>query len=132
MAFSLVPDELWKELEPLLPKEPPKPKGGRPTVANRAALVGIVFILRTGAAWRMLPKELGCGSGVTCWRRLRDWTKVGVWPKVHQRLLNALGQAGQIDLSRAVIDSQSVRAVFGGITPVRTRRIERNTGVNGT
>ena len=132
MAFSLVPDELWKELEPLLPKEAPKLKGGRPIVANRAALVGIVFILRTGAAWRMLPKELGCGSGVTCWRRLRDWTKAGVWPKVHQRLLNALGKAGQIDLSRAVIDSQSVRAVFGGITPVRTRRIERNTGVNGT
>jgi transposase len=132
MAFSLVPDELWKELEPLLPKAPPKPKGGRPPVENRAALVGIVFILRTGSAWRMLPEELGCGSGVTCWRRLRDWTKAGVWSKVHQRLLNALGQAGQIDLSRAVIDSQSVRAVFGGTTPVRTRRIERNRAVSGT
>jgi transposase len=131
MAFSLVPDEFWNEIEPLLPKEPPKPKGGRPMVSNRAVLVGIVFVLRTGAAWRMLPKELGCGSGVTCWRRLRDWTAAGVWSEVHRRLLNLLGRRGEIDLHRAVIDSQSVRAVFGGITPVRTRQTERKTDANG-
>lgn len=130
MAFSLVPDEFWNEIEPLLPKETPKPKGGRPMISNRAALVGIVFVLRTGAAWRMLPKELGCGSGVTCWRRLRDWTRAGVWSEVHRRLLVLLGRNGEIDLHRTVIDSQSVRAVFGGITPVRTRQIERKTGVN--
>jgi len=131
MAFSLVPDEFWNEIEPLLPKETLKPKGGRPMISNRAALVGIVFVLRTGAAWRMLPKELGCGSGVTCWRRLRDWTRAGVWSEVHRRLLVLLGRNGEIDLHRTVIDSQSVRAVFGGITPVRTRRIERKTDVNG-
>lgn len=125
MAFVLLPDELWTEIEPLLPKERPKPKGGRPPIPNRSALLGIVFVLRTGAAWRMLPQELGCGSGVSCWRRLRDWTRLGVWPEVHRRLLNALGRANQIALSRAVIDSQSVRAVFGGTTPARTRRIER-------
>lgn len=131
MAFLLVPDEFWNEIEPLLPQEAPKPKGGRPPISNRAALVGIVFILRTGAAWRMLPKELGCGSGVTCWRRLRDWTKAGVWAEVHRRLLNLLGRAGQIDLRRAVVDSQSVRAVFGGTTRVPTRRTERKTAANG-
>ena len=125
MAFALVPDELWREIEPLLPTEKPKPKGGRPPISNRAALLGIVFVLRTGAAWRMLPQELGCGSGVSCWRRLRDWTRLGIWPEVHNRLLNTLNKFGQIDLSRAVVDSQSVRAVFGGITPVRTRRTER-------
>jgi transposase len=130
MAFSLVPDEFWNEIEPLLPQEPPKPKGGRPMVSNRDALVGIVFVLRTGAAWRMLPKELGCGSGVTCWRRLRDWTRAGVWPEVHRRLLNLLGRNGEIDLHRAVIDSQSVRAVFGGTTQVRTRQTERKMAAN--
>lgn len=130
MAFALVPDELWNEIEPLLPVQKPKPRGGRPPISNRAALLGIVFVLRTGAAWRMLPKELGCGSGVSCWRRLRDWTRLGIWPEVHNRLLNTLNQLGQIDLSRAVVDSQSVRAVFGGITPVRTRQTERKMAAN--
>jgi transposase len=77
-ASSLVPDDLWEAVAPLLPKEPPKPKGGRPRVPDRAALTGIVFVLRTGCPWRLLPKELGCGSGTTCWRRLRDWQEAGV------------------------------------------------------
>src|SRR5471030_1669869 len=130
MAFELLLDELWTEIEPLLPKERPKPKGGRPSIPHRSALLGIVFVLRTGAAWRMLPKELGCGSGVSCWRRLRDWTRLGIWPEVHNRLLNTLNKLGQIDLSRAVVDSQSVRAVFGGITQVRTRQTERKMAAN--
>jgi transposase len=130
MAFALVPDELWHEIEPLLPVQKPKPKGGRPPISNRAALLGIVFVLRTGAAWRMLPKELGCGSGVSCWRRLRDWTRLGIWPEVHNRLLNTLNKLGQIDLSRAVVDSQSMRAVFGGITQARTRQTERKMAAN--
>ena len=116
MAFSLLPETLWTEIEPLLPIELPKPNGGRPRISNRDALVGILFILRTGAAWSMLPAELGCGSGVSCWRRLRDWTRAGVWEEVHRRLLRELGKADQIDLSRAIVDSQSVRAVFGGST----------------
>ena len=130
MAFELLPDELWTEIAPLLPEPKAKPKGGRPPIANRAALLGIVFILRTGAAWRMLPKELGCGSGVSCWRRLRDWTRLGIWVQVHNRLLNALNKAGQVDLSLAVIDSQSVRAVFGGTIQVRTRQTERKTAAS--
>ena len=79
----LVPDDLWEAIEPLLPKEPPKPKGGRPRVPDRAALGGIIFVLRTGCPWRLLPKELGCGSGTTCWRRLRDWQEAGVWERLH-------------------------------------------------
>jgi len=132
MAFSLVPDEFWKEIEPLLPPPVPKPKGGRPAIPNRAALTGIAYILRTGSAWNLLPKELGCGSGVSCWRRLRDWTRAGVWPEVHRRLLNRLGRQGEIDLHRAIIDSQSVRAVFGGTTRVPTRQTGGKTGANVT
>ncbi len=73
MAKELVTDELWEIVEPLLPPEPPKPRGGRPRVPDRAALTGIIFVLKSGILWEMLPQEMGCGSGSTCWRRLRDW-----------------------------------------------------------
>jgi transposase len=87
MAKELVPDELWETIEPLLPPEPPKPKGGRPRVDNRAALSGIIFVLKSGIPWEMFPQEMGCGSGVTCWRRLREWQEAGVWERLHQVLL---------------------------------------------
>lgn len=132
MAFTLVPDRLWCEIEPLLPPEPPKPKGGRPRVPDRACLTGIVYVLRTGMPWRMVPAELGCGSGVTCWRRLRHWTKAGVWPHIHRKLLEVLGRRGKLDASLAVMDSASVRAVWGGHTPGRTPRTVRKTGANAT
>ena len=132
MAYQLVSDELWNEIEPLLPRERPKPKGGRPRVADRACLTGIVFVLRTGAAWRYVPSELGCGSGVTCWRRLDQWTRAGVWPRVHARLLRALAREGQLDAQLGIVDSQSMRAVFGGRTLARTRRIEAREAASGT
>jgi len=131
MAFSLVSDELWEQIEPLLPPEPPKPKGGRPRVPNRACLAGIMLVLHTGMPWRMVPAELGCGSGVTCWRRLKQWTEAGVWPQVHRKVLKQLGRLGKIDWSRAVIDSASVRAVFGGRTRGRIPRIGPRKAVNG-
>ena len=118
---SLVPDDLWEAVEPLLPKEPPQPKGGRPRVPDRAALAGIVFVLRTGCPWRLLPKELRCGSGWTCWRRLRDWQQAGVWEKLHTTILNWLGDEASIDWSRASVDSLSVRAKRGASGPGRTR-----------
>jgi len=132
MAFELLPEALWKQIEPLLPPEPPKPKGGRPRVPDRACLRGIVYVLRTGMPWRMVPAELGCGSGVTCWRRLREWTEAGVWPAIHEKLLGILGRKGRLDLSRAAIDSSSVRAVFGGRTRARTPRIGPKRAVNAT
>lgn len=64
MAKELLPDALWSRIAPLLPPEPPKPKGGRPRVSDRAALTGI--------SWEYLPAEMGCGSGMTCWRRLHQ------------------------------------------------------------
>jgi len=132
MAFTLVPDRLWKEIQPLLPPEAPKPKGGRPRVSDRACLTGIVYVLRTSMPWRFVPQELGCGSGVTCWRRLRDWTEWGVWPRIHEKLLDVLGRRGKIDASLAVMDSASVRAVLGGATPGRIPRIVRKKAASGT
>jgi transposase len=123
-ASSFVPDDLWEAIEPLLPKEPPKPTGGRPRVPNRAALAGIVFVLHTRCPWRLLPKEHGYGSGVTCWRRLRDWQEAGVWQRLHETLLNWLGDEAAIDWSRASLDSLSVRAKRGVNTPGRTPRTE--------
>ncbi len=96
----LVSDELWRIVEPLLPSDPSKSKGGRPRVPNRVVLEGIVLVLKSGIPWRMLPAELGYGSGVTCWRRLRDWQKAGVWRRLHRVLLDELGKAGLIDWSR--------------------------------
>ncbi|SCB05122.1 Conserved hypothetical protein [Xanthomonas translucens pv. translucens DSM 18974] len=75
---------LWKRIHPLIPVVPPSRKGGRPRVDDQSTLNGIVYVLRTGIAWEDLPQELGYGSGMTCWRRLRDWQAAGVWHRLHQ------------------------------------------------
>ena len=130
MSKPLVSDELWAIVAPLLPPEPPKPKGGRPRVSDRAALAGIIFVLKSGIPWEMLPQEMGCGSGMTCWRRLRDWQDAGVWDALHHTLLDRLGEAGQIDWSRASLDSASIPAKRGAISSARTRRIAANRARN--
>src|SRR6476659_2766961 len=114
MAKPLLPDELWVVIEPLLPPERPKPKGGRPPVPDRKALTGILFVLKTGIQWEDLPQEMGCGCGMTCWRRLRDWYHAGVWDRVQQILLAHLHCAHQINWSRVVVDSASLPAPAGG------------------
>jgi transposase len=124
MARALVSDELWSRLSPILPPEREKPLGGRPRVPDRAALTGILFVLRTGIQWGMLPLEMGCGSGVTCWRRMRDWTEAGVWSALHRLVLDELGAEGGIDWSRAAIDGSNVAAKKGAPTKsARTRPI---------
>ena len=123
MAKELVSDELWNTLEPLLPDEPPKPKGGRPRVDDRSALAGIIFVLKSGIPWEMLPKEIGCGSGLTCWRRLREWQEAGVWERLHKVLLDRLGEDDRIDWERASLDSASIPAKRGARRPARIRRI---------
>ena len=123
MSKPLVSDELWATIAPLLPPEPPKPKGGRPRVPDRAALTGILFVLRSGIPWELLPHEMGCGSGVTCWRRLRDWQRAGVWQRLHTTLLNRLGGAGRLDWSRVRQDSRSLPAKKGAPRRDRTRPI---------
>jgi transposase len=123
MAKPLLPDALWEQVQPLLPADPSKPKGGRPRVPDRACLTGILFVLKSGCPWEYLPQEMGCGSGMTCWRRLRDWQALGIWVKIWTLLLDALGKADAIDWSSGVLDSCSVRAIFGGQRPGRIPRI---------
>jgi transposase len=109
----LVTDALWAVVAPLLPRRRPQPEGGRPWVDDRATLNGVLYVLRTGIAWRHLPTELGWGSGVTCWRRLREWQRRGVWRRLHQVMLARLAAAGRIDWSRAALDSRSLPAKGG-------------------
>ena len=131
MAREWVTDELWAEVQPLLPERSSRSRRGRPPADDRDCLVGILFVLRTGSAWGDIPAELA-PSGSTCWRRMRDWTKAGVWPKLHQVLLRRLGRQGRLAFARAVADSASFRAVFGGCIQAPTPRTGRNRGANGT
>src|SRR4051794_11601598 len=114
MAKPILDEALWAVLELLLPADPPRPRGGRPRLPHRQVLRGILFVLRSGLPWELLPQERGCGSGMTCWRRLREWQAKGLWQRIHCELLNWLGQIGQIDWSRAALDSGSVPAKRGG------------------
>jgi transposase len=125
MGRELVPDALWERVAPLLPVPKKKKKPGRPRADDRAALEAIVFVLRTGIPWEMLPtKQFGL-SGMTAWRRLEQWTRTGVFEQLQRVLLDELGQKGLVDFSRASIDSSTVRASKGGPSRARIRRTER-------
>ena len=131
MAKQIIDDELWEIIKPLIPKKKRRFRyPGRKPVSDQAALTGILFVLKTGIGWEDLPQEMGCGSGMTCWRRLRNWQKAGVWDKIHRTLLNKLRKVDKIDFSRAVVDSASVRAVFGGRKPVQIPQIAAKTARN--
>jgi transposase len=129
---KLVSEDLWEAIEPLLPRRPRQLKGGRPWVPDRAALGGIIFVLQTGIPWKRLPTELGYGSGITCWRRVREWQAAGVWERLHRVILNWLGDEGAIDWERASLDSTSVRAKKGARPPVRTRPTEASSARSTT
>jgi len=111
---TLLSDELWNTIALYLPEHAPSPKGGRPRVPDRDCLRGILFVLREGIRWQSLPKEMGCGSGSTCWRRSREWTAAGVWHNSHCHLAATLGERGLLALERVVADSASCRAQEGG------------------
>jgi transposase len=126
----LVDDALWARIEPLLPTRRPRNRqyAGRTPVDDRAALSGILFVLRSGIPWQMVPLEMGCGSGSTCWRRLRRWHRAGVWKRLHRVLLAELRHRGDLQLERAVIDSASLRAMRRGKKLDRTLPIAAKPG----
>ncbi len=118
MATTPVDEEFWKLIAPLLPLRKRRFRNpGRKRLDDRRTVASILFVLRTGIAWQQLPQELGYGSGMTCWRRLKEWQQAGVFQALHERLLAELRAAGRLDLSRAVCDSASLRALLGAIKP---------------
>lgn len=130
MPQALIDDDLWSRIEPLLPKRRPRNRryAGRAPIPDRAVLTGILFVLRSGLPWNMLPQEMGCGSGTTCWRRLVRWQRAGVWKRLHAVLLTELRRRGQLDLARAIVDSSSLRALRGGKKRDRTLPIAARPG----
>ncbi|KPC64661.1 transposase [Streptomyces chattanoogensis] len=118
--------ELWSRIEPLLPTPPrgQRRPGRRKVLADRTLLCGILFVLYTGIQCEWLPGELGFGSGMSCWRRLRDWNNAGVRQRLHEVLLAELRAADRLSLSRAVIDSSHVQALKGGLRPGGARSTE--------
>lgn len=119
MSSTVITDELWLRLEPLLPVRQRRFRhSGRLRTPDRAALEGILFAARTGVSWNDLPTALFGASGATCWRRLKEWHEAGVWQQLHETILAELRAAGRLDLSAAIVDSSHLRALKGGTTPV--------------
>nr|WP_246150359.1 IS5 family transposase [Streptomyces qinzhouensis] len=124
-----VDDELWAVIEPLLPKVGRRTRHpGRKRHPDRLVFQGILFVLHTGISWEHLPQELGFGSGMTCWRRLAEWTEAGVWPRLHEVLLAELRSANALDFSRAAVDGSHVRALKGGAKTGRSPVDRGRTG----
>jgi transposase len=133
MAIPTVSDKLWELIHPLLPVKPRRHRSpGRKRLDDRACLNGILFVLKTGIPWQDLPQQLGYGSGMTCWRRLRDWNDAGVWEQLHQLLLARLRAAEQLDWSRTVVDSSHVRALKRGTRPAQARSIAAERAASTT
>ncbi|MFE3907908.1 IS5 family transposase [Streptomyces sp. NPDC059153] len=110
-----VDDGLWERIAPLLPVVERRIRyPGRKRLDDRRVLNGILFVLYTGIPWEFLPQELGFGSGMTCWRRLRDWNEAGVWQQLHELLLAELRARDVLDLSRVSVDGSHLRALKGG------------------
>jgi transposase len=129
----VVSDALWERVEPLLPKVERRFRyPGRKRLSDRQALQGILFVLHTGMAWRHLPLELGFGGGSTCYRRLDEWQRAGVWERLHERLLAELHAAGEIEWSRAVADGSHLQAKKGAPRRARARLIEPETAPSTT
>jgi transposase len=129
MARLWVDDGLWDLFAAHLPQHTPTELGGRPASPDRATLTGIIFVLRTGIPWEDLPGELGC-SGMTCWRRLRDWQHTGILDNVLDTLLSQLQREGRLDWSRATIDSAQAPAKKGEVRRVRIPQIVENRAQN--
>jgi transposase len=105
-------DRLWERIAPLLPPKPPHRHGGHPWIDDKACFAGIVYQLRNSIRWNDMPDSFP--SGVTCWRRFRDWTRAKVWDRVWDIVLDELQNDGQLDTSELFLDATFAEARKGG------------------
>lgn len=103
---------MWDRVRPLLPPPRPHPKGGRPWADDKACFAGVVYQLRNAVRWNAPPSCFP--SGVTCWRRHRDWTAAGVWPRVWKAVVAELAAAGRLDTAGLFLDATFAEARKGG------------------
>lgn len=136
MSYDVIDDAIWTRLAPLIPSRRRRRghRHGRPPIPDRAILTGILFVLRSGIPWQMLPRQMACGSGSTCWRRLVRWQRTGVWQRLHETLLAELRRRGRLDQRWTIVDSASVRALRGGkkldrTQPIAARRVPSTTSL---
>ena len=132
MAKPLLTDEKWNQIQHLFPPPPPRPKGGRKRLDSRRVLTAILFILRTGIPWHEFPLEMGCGSGMTAWRRLRDWQAQGVFQRLLQHFVHELGEQGRLRAKDLMTDSSLVPAKRGARIADPTLATEANQVANTT
>jgi transposase len=123
MQKAFLSDEQWAKLEPLLPKAR---SGGRPWADNRRVLEGILWVLKTGARWRDLPKEYPSAS--TCWRRLRQWEEQDVWLKIWRQFLSELDQQGRLDWSESFLDGSFAPAKKGATASEKPSAAKARSG----
>jgi transposase len=130
MLEDLIDDDFWALIEPLIPARslPECRSAGRPRAPDRAVFSGIVFVLRSGISWTLLPKKLGYGAGQVCCRRLAEWQEEGVWPSLQRLLVDELQRRGNADAANAIVDSLSVRAVLSGDKSAGTLRASKLVG----
>jgi transposase len=115
----MLTDEQWDRIAPSFPEHPPSPKGGRPRVADRDCLEGILWLIRTGARWQDIPVDLPSGS--TCWRRLQEWAGDDILPAIHALLIEELDDLGEIDLAELFADATFIRAKKGARRSAKPR-----------
>ena len=124
-------DELWERVEPLLPKYRPGKRGGRPRVDRRRVFDGILYVLRTGCQWKMIPPQYSSGS--TCHRRFQSWVRAGIFERIWRVCLRHYDDLKGIDWRFQSLDGAIVSApVKGGIKPAKTLRIAANSAPSGT
>jgi transposase len=104
-------DEQWVVIEPVIPKK--QSKRGRPRNDARRTLNGILYVLKAGSAWEDMPKEDGSDS--TCWRRLDEWSRDGMWERIWRTFLSQLDGEDKTEWAQAFLDGSFVPAKKGAM-----------------
>jgi putative transposase len=107
-----IPGALWQRIEPLLPAEGPKPKGGRPRAPARHCMDGVYYVLRTGCQWKALPRCFGPSS--TVHDRFQEWRQAGVFQKLWETGLLEYDRRVGLDWEWQAMDGAMTKAPLGG------------------